>query len=100
MRVALHHTAGMSHCSYNGRKYGEEVAKSGVSGIQQASLFSTDFVLLQSPGSLPGYEVTPGGTVRKTKKLLFDAGTSRFDSSLFWFTCGFSQVLIVLHCIA
>ena len=32
------------------------------------------------------------GNGKKSKHYLFDAGTSTFDSSLFWFTCGYSQV--------
>ena len=28
---------------------------------------------------------------RGTRNFLLDAGTSTFDSSLFWFTCGYSQ---------
>jgi hypothetical protein len=84
--------AGMVHCKFNNSVYGKEVAKSGVANIPKESLLSADYVLLQSVDSLPKYEITPSNTVRKTKRVLFDAGTSRFDSSLFWFTCGFSQV--------
>ena len=94
LSVHARHPFGMSHCTYNNRVYGEEIAKSGVPNIQQESIFSVDYVLLQSAASLPAFEVTssPAPSVRKTKSVLFDAGTSRFDSSLFWFTCGFSQV--------
>jgi hypothetical protein len=78
---------------------------------------NVDYVLLQSGRALyeqafsQGKRVqysspsdsNPGtGQSRKSGKLntpikhyMFDAGTSTFDSSLFWFTCGFSQVR---HC--
>jgi hypothetical protein len=84
----------MSHCTgkNSNRTYGEEVAKSGVLDITQESIFNLDYVLLQSGHSIPNYEVTSSGHVRKTQKVMFDVGTSRFDSSLFWFTCGYSQV--------
>ena len=82
----------MSHCSFNNRVYGEEMAKSGVPDIRQESIFSVDYLLLQSAAALPRHELTAGDVVRQTRSVLFDAGTSRFDSSLFWFTCAFSQV--------
>ena len=81
----------MSRCTNHNRTYGVELDKSGVPGIKKVNLLSVDYVLLQSGDTLPKYEITPSRTVRKTKSVLFDAGTSRFDSSLFWFTCGFSQ---------
>lgn len=84
---------GMSYCQYNGREYGASLKKSGVEYLLEDSIMNVDYILLQSAKSLPHYELTPSETVRKTKKYLFDAGTSRFDSSLFWLTCAFSQVL-------
>ena len=36
----------------------------------------------------------PSGRARRSssrRSFLFDAGTSTFDSSLFWFTCGYQQ---------
>jgi hypothetical protein len=84
---------GMQNCAYGKHSScGQEMAKSGVPNIKEESKLSTDYVLLKKVESLPEYEVTPSKTVRKTKKVLFDAGTSRFDSSLYWFTCAFSQV--------
>lgn len=64
-----------------------------------------DYVLLQSGASLHKQTHTAAGKrIRSsssssgkpappTKHYLFDAGTSTFDSSLFWFTCAFSQVI-------
>jgi hypothetical protein len=55
----------------------------------------TDYVLLQSGYSLSNQSVMGlGGRRGKAKHYLLDAGTSTFDSSLFWFTCGYSQVHI------
>lgn len=62
-----------------------------------------DYVLLQSGASLHKQTHTAAGKRMRTtgkpapqnKHYLFDAGTSTFDSSLFWFTCAFSQVLLV-----
>ena len=73
-----------------------KILESGMQDISWENLFRTDYVLLQDSHSLTSYELTPFGTVRKTRNLLFDAGTSRFDSSLFWFTCGYSQVILLL----
>jgi hypothetical protein len=62
---------------------------------------NVDYVLLQSGNSFYNHNYINGKRVtfsnRKQKNLpvhhyMFDAGTSTFDSSLFWFTCGFSQV--------
>ena len=84
----------MSKCP-GGKVYLNKIAESGVEDVHFQSIISVDYVLIQSGRSLPKYELTPANTVRKTKNVLFDAGTSRFDSSLFWFTCAFSQVLLV-----
>lgn len=60
---------------------------------EKVRLTSTDYVLLQSAASL--YNTTiPNFGQREgqiTKHFLFDAGTSTFDSSLYWFVCGYSQ---------
>ena len=80
----------MGHC-VNGT-YKNKILESGVQDITWENIFCTDYVLLQDSHSLTQYELTPSGSVRKTRNILFDAGTSRFDSSLFWFTCGYSQV--------
>ena len=68
-----------------------------------------DYVLLQSGAALHkqthtanNKRIRPSNSVGKSvqplppnKHYLFDAGTSTFDSSLFWFTCAFSQVSYV-----
>ena len=63
-----------------------------------------DYVLLQSGAGLHRQTHTAGGrrfrgsggspargATQGNKHFLFDAGTSTFDSSLFWFTCAYSQ---------
>lgn len=67
---------------------------------------NVDYVLLQSGAGLHRQTHTSSGrrirgkdkeqllqAQAPSKHYLFDAGTSTFDSSLFWFTCAFSQVL-------
>ena len=62
---------------------------------------NVDYVLLQSGSSFYNQNYVNGRRInysnRKQKYIpirhyMFDAGTSTFDSSLFWFTCGYSQV--------
>ena len=48
-----------------------------------------DYVLLKSGRQLAKGEAI--ATKRPRKHLMFDAGTSTFDSSLYWFTCAYSQ---------
>ena len=76
--------------------------------IPQISLVSVDYVLLQrlNPvyrlgakdphinGSLAGAPAL-SKPVAPNKLMMFDAGTSRFDSSLWWFICAYSQVATV-----
>jgi hypothetical protein len=73
-------------------------------GIPRANRANVNYVLLQSGKALHNY--TTGNSMRnrpmhmnrrvdhqnrKEKHFMLDAGTSTFDSSLFWFTCGYSQ---------
>lgn len=46
-----------------------------------------NYVLLQprAPGPVRGRRASP------RRSYLLDAGTSTFDSSLFWFSCGYQQ---------
>jgi hypothetical protein len=64
---------------------------------------NVDYVLLQSGESIFKQNYNNNGKrfnyANKKQKntpirhFMFDAGTSTFDSSLYWFTCGYSQVL-------
>jgi hypothetical protein len=75
-----------------------------------------DYVLLQSGAALYRHSHSASGRRMRAngggsgsrgapaapKHYMFDAGTSTFDSSLFWFTCAYSQVRLsvlmdVLH---
>lgn len=66
-----------------------------------ASLLSVDFILLQSKNDLNGHgnssllrnahPIPPPPNV-----FLLDGGTSRFDSSLYWFVCAYQQVYFIL----
>ena len=67
-----------------------------LTGKDKVHLTSADFVLLQSAVSLYNATVPNFGQREGqiTKHFLFDAGTSTFDSSLYWFVCAYSQQLI------
>lgn len=64
---------------------------------------NVDYVLLQSGHALHKQNFKDGKRfsfsgnrkqrTNNIKHFMFDAGTSTFDSSLFWFTCGYSQVI-------
>lgn len=91
LSVHARHPFSMSHCQRDNVTLGELMAQSGIRDIPRESMFSVDHILIQSSKSLTKHEITPSRQVRQTQTLLFDAGTSRFDSSLFWFTCAYSQ---------
>jgi hypothetical protein len=70
----------------------------------RASLLSVDYLLLQSPRDLLGHpnsssmahsHPSPASSV-----FLLDGGTSRFDSSLYWFVCVYQQVILLLPLLA
>jgi hypothetical protein len=68
---------------------------------------NVDYVLLQSGESLFKQNYHNNGKrfnyINKKQKnapikhFMFDAGTSTFDSSLYWFTCGYSQVFFLFY---
>jgi hypothetical protein len=62
----------------------------------KASLLSVDFLLLQSPHDLIGHANSsmthPTHLSAPSGVFLLDGGTSRFDSSLYWFVCVYQQV--------
>ena len=57
-------------------------------GIRPLITTNSDFVLLQSGPS----HLNSTGSHKAVKHLLFDAGTSSFETSLYWFTCAYLQV--------
>lgn len=69
------------------------------------SIMNVDYILLQSAESLYGlrrrnsigrHERYPIKNQIRNKHFMLDAGSSTFDSSLFWFTCAYSQVSYML----
>jgi hypothetical protein len=96
--ITIHarHPFGMSTCR-NTQKY---------SWKTRTGRSDSDYVLLQSGKALhdhtyPKHYSNTGGRKHKKSSLqannikhfMLDAGTSTFDSSLFWFTCAYSQVI-------
>ena len=72
--------------------------------VPKTPLLSLDYILLQTPSDLTGRHANTS-LIRHSSRIpstfghevfLFDAGTSRFDSSLFWFICAYEQVIEVL----
>jgi hypothetical protein len=94
--ITARHPFGFGKCHRNAMKYFPNHLRYGRS--------NTDYVLLQSGHALYNQSLhskrspTHGQTQQKrsTKHYLLDAGTSTFDSSLYWFTCGYSQVTLFL----
>lgn len=83
--ITARHPFGFGRCRNTWQYYKTSV---------RAGRSDTDYVLLQSGASLYNHTHTGSGkriAKRNNKHYLFDAGTSTFDSSLFWFTCGYSQ---------
>ena len=100
--ITARHPFGFGRCKDSSRK---EYSKYFGRNVPRAGRSDVDYVLLQSgialynythtrTGKRANYEnvVKNGSGNKKNKHYLFDAGTSTFDSSLFWFTCGYSQV--------
>jgi hypothetical protein len=96
--ITARHPFGFSKCKNTGKYFTKDKPRVGRSDV--------DYVLLQSGHSLYNQTHTSSGRrigsivggksntkkSRSAKHYLLDAGTSTFDSSLFWFTCGYSQV--------
>ena len=90
--VTARHPFGFSSCRTASAAH-QTLGKNGHVGRS-----NVDYVLLQSGRHLHSSEASgEGGRVGKRgrmlppKHVLLDAGTSTFDSSLYWFTCGYSQ---------
>jgi hypothetical protein len=113
--ITARHPFGFGRCRNTGQYFTQGKPKVGRSDV--------DYVLLQSGASLYNQTHTASGrrimstvnvgdnavsggvTVQNkgnkrggmgAKHYMLDAGTSTFDSSLFWFTCGYSQVSVAL----
>jgi len=96
LTVAARHPFGFSSC----RPAASTYSKSANAAVRKLKVgrSNVDYVLLQSGKHVHGAASVGGRAGRKgrgrgrgeepTKHVLLDAGTSTFDSSLYWFTCG------------
>jgi len=108
--ITARHPFGFGRCKDPHRK---EYSQYFTSTVPRTGRSDVDYVLLQTGSSLHRHSHTAAGKRvvysdsehtalnrgkrgsgsggNNNKHYLFDAGTSTFDSSLFWFTCGYSQ---------
>jgi hypothetical protein len=95
--IPARHPFGFGRCRPAAPYYGPQTPRTGRSDV--------DYVLLQSGAALhrhthtaqgrrfrPAAPISSSPAPAAVKHFLFDAGTSTFDSGLFWFTCAYSQV--------
>lgn len=63
-------------------------------------IMNVDYILLQAAESMRRSHAVDGENLGaqnfKRKHFMMDAGSSTFDSSLFWFACSYSQVVVSL----
>ena len=95
MNIAARHPFAFSRCKHTWQYF------KGKPDTQRADRSDVDYVLLQSgvalynaslPFAKPQSQSSQRPIQRRSNKHYFlDAGTSTFDSSLFWFTCAFTQ---------
>lgn len=64
-------------------------------GIQPLITTNTDYVLLQSGRTQLNHTTFSNGAVKPAKHFMLDAGTSSFETSLYWFTCAYLQVSVL-----
>eukprot|EP00596_Hydrurales_sp_CCMP1899_P006798 CAMPEP_0119037586 /NCGR_PEP_ID=MMETSP1177-20130426/6029_1 /TAXON_ID=2985 /ORGANISM="Ochromonas sp, Strain CCMP1899" /LENGTH=394 /DNA_ID=CAMNT_0006999067 /DNA_START=137 /DNA_END=1318 /DNA_ORIENTATION=+ len=86
VNIAARHPFAFSRCKHTWQYF------KGKSGADRSDV---DYVLLQSGTALSDSTYAPGKRARgkgeANNHYFLDAGTSTFDSSLLWFTCGYSQ---------
>ena len=111
--ITARHPFGFGKCRQSPAYYNKGGAQNANGQVKpRVGRSDVDYVLLQSGASLHQQTHTASGKRIRTnsnsnngkgnggnkaqqpasKHFLFDAGTSTFDSSLFWFTCAYSQV--------
>ena len=92
--ITARHPFGFSSCRTASAAHQTTATGKGTPRVGRSNV---DYVLLQSGRHLHDAQspAGPGGRGRRrasgagaTKHVLLDAGTSTFDSSLYWFTCG------------
>ena len=87
LTVTARHPFGFADC----KPYANS-AKFSESSAPKERRSNVDYVLLQSGKDLGKQEEFKKKNIESPRKhFLFDAGTSTFDSSLYWFTCAYSQ---------
>jgi hypothetical protein len=86
LNVVARHPFGFGTCRPAGTTYAQTNAP-------RKPRSDVDYVLLQSGRQLAKQENSKlsKGNKQSRKHYMFDAGTSTFDSSLYWFTCAYSQ---------
>ena len=89
LTIHIRHPFAFADCGALTEKYYRKMLQTN----SKVGIGNVDYVLLQSGmsqhnQSLHGHH--SGNQMRK--HVMIDAGASTFDSSLFWFTCGYSQV--------
>lgn len=94
LSVHARHPFGLSDC-WHPLHLNERRIYNGVA--PKAPILSVDYLLLQSKNDLSGHGHGNNSVLRShshhpANVFLFDAGTSRFDSSLYWFVCAYQQV--------
>jgi hypothetical protein len=100
LSVHARHPFGLGECWHP--HFHEEARVYNGTAAPNASLLAVDYLLLQTPSDLTGHASatsveqqgrhSPRSSSFPHEVFLFDAGTSRFDSSLFWFICAYQQV--------
>eukprot|EP01041_Mallomonas_annulata_P013430 gene13430-28479_t len=75
-------------------KLRDAVGKSKVAFTKAKCLLDLDYIILKSGEHMTNYEKSEDDHIVRNNAYMLDAGTSRFDSSLWWFTCAYSQTSI------
>lgn len=94
LTVHARHPFGLRTCRHPYRQ-DSYIYKNSNPQIPMEFMFSVDYLLLQSQRDF-GSSEEDGHQISPPKAFLFDAGTSRFDSSLSWFVCAYQQVRFLI----
>ena len=82
LTIHARHPLGFSTCKHTSMYYGKS---------QRRGRSNVDYVLLQSGYHLDRHRSHSRAVHKHARNFMLDAGTSTFDSSLIWFTCGYAQ---------
>ena len=61
-------------------------------------MMNVDYILLQSATSQYNHTANFDASGGPAKHFLFDVGSSTWDSSSWWYTCGYNQVRVAVAC--